>query len=225
MTCSLFGSWRPAYVTCAVLMVWLLPAEMTARSSMVRRTVAPEMARLVSAPQPAAGRLAMLMDQREAVAEALEPAARDPHLRIETTRLRQIVENARSASPTLRSLIGHLESSDVVAYVSCDMRLRSRTAGRLSFVGATAGIRYVQIQVGYIGASTRQAALIGHELQHAVEVADSPAMIDTTTFDREYARIGFINSFTREDGGRSYETTSAIKAGEQILRELRQGTD
>ena len=140
-------------------------------------------------------------------------------------RLRQIVDQASLASPTLRSLIDRIEHSDVVAYVSCDMRLQSRTAGRLSFVGAAAGIRYVQIQVGYIGTSIRQAALIGHELQHAVEVAEAPAMTDMATFDREYARIGFVNSHTRDDGSRSYETTGAIKAGEQILRELRQGTD
>jgi len=225
MTCSLFGAWRPAHVTCVVVLLWLLPAAMTARSAMVRRTVVPTAARMASALQPAAGGPPGTLSDAHGDPATIEPVARDPHVRVEAPRLRQIVDAASIASPTLRALIAHIESSDVVAYVSCDMRLLSRTAGRLSFVGSAAGTRYVQIQVGYIGASTRQAALIGHELQHAVEVADSPAMIDTTTFDREYARIGFLNAYTREDGGRSYETTRAIRAGEQILRELRQGTD
>jgi len=225
MTCFLSGAWRPAHVTCAVL-IGLLPAGMTASSPMPRRTAVPESTRMAPGSEPAAGRLPRgLRSPAHTDQESVEPLTRDPHLRFALPRLRQIVDEASLVSPTLRSLIDRIEHSDVVAYVSCEMRLPSRTAGRLSFVGAAAGIRYVQIQVGYIGASTRQAALIGHELQHAVEVADAPAMMDMATFDREYARIGFVNSFTRAVGSRSYETTTAIKAGEQILRELRQGTD
>ena len=226
MTCSLSGAWRPTHVTCAVLLVWLLPAGMTARSSVTPESMARGTGRTASALRVAADRppLATRSDVGTDQ-DSLEPAPRDSHLRIQAARLRQIVDQASLASPTLGSLIDRIEHSDVVAYVSCDMRLQSRTAGRLSFVGTAAGIRYVQIQVGYIGASIRQAALIGHELQHAVEVADASAMTDMATFDREYARIGFVNSQTREDGSRSYETTGAIKAGEQILRELRQGTD
>ena len=117
-----------------------------------------------------------------------------PHVRVLNERLRQIIDRATAASPTLQRLMALLEESDVVVYIQCDMRLPSRVAGRLSFVSAAAGVRYVLIRVAYVGAVSPQAALIGHELRHAVEVAERPAIVDDTSFDREYARIGFVTT-------------------------------
>jgi hypothetical protein len=148
------------------------------------------------------------------------PVERDPHLRITEGRLRHIVDRASEASPTFHTLVDRIEHSDVVAYVVLDMSLTSRTRGRLSFVGTAAGIRYVKIAVGYVGPENHQAVLIGHELRHAVEVADAPTIVDAVTFDRAYARIGFLNPDVGEEDIRSYETREARDAGKQILREL-----
>jgi hypothetical protein len=148
-----------------------------------------------------------------------------PHVRVLDRRLQQILEHAADASPTLQTLIARLEDSDVVAYVECDLTLRSQVAGHLSFVSAAGGLRYVRIRVAHVGAPSRQAALIGHELRHAVEVAALPAIVDDASFAREYARIGFLNPAAGLDGVTSYETRNARLTGEQILRELRQETD
>jgi hypothetical protein len=148
------------------------------------------------------------------------PADRDPHLRITDARLRHIVDHASEISSTFHALVDRIEHSDVVAYVVLDMALTSRTRGRLSFVGMAAGIRYVKIEVGYVGPANHQAVLIGHELRHAVEVADAPTIVDVVTFERAYARIGFLNLNAGEDETRSYETKEARDAGKQILREL-----
>jgi hypothetical protein len=138
-----------------------------------------------------------------------------PHVRIEDTHLRDCVERAADGSPTLRRLIDRLQQSDVVAYVRYDQGLHGR--GHLAFVSSAAGVRYVMIRVAFIGAAEPQAALVGHELRHALEVAELSSITDLTSFEREYARIGTVS---RSRLGRSYETTNARLAGEQILREL-----
>jgi hypothetical protein len=149
-----------------------------------------------------------------------------PHVRIEDKRLRDVLTQASETSPTLQALIARLESSDVVAYVQYDPQPRSRTSGQLTFLSMAAGLRYVVIRVAFIGLPASQAALIGHELRHAVEVVEHTSIVDVASFDREYARIGF-RSGTPPKGSvaRAYETDAARRAGDQILRELRHDTD
>jgi hypothetical protein len=53
-----------------------------------------------------------------------------------------------------------------------------------------------------------------------VEVADAPSVIDVPSFEREYARIGFLSRTDRVGGGVAYDTHAAIDVGEQILREV-----
>jgi hypothetical protein len=148
-----------------------------------------------------------------------------PRIRVEDDRLAELIEYGRKRSTLFASLINRLNASDLVVYVQCDQTLRRGVAGKLSFVGMSAGIRYVQIRVGYVGDRLRQIALIGHELRHAVEVADTPAMVDRGSFDREYARLGYVNRLASGNGVTAFESEAAIASGEQILRELRNGTE
>src|SRR5688572_9955990 len=97
-----------------------------------------------------------------------------PHIRVEDERLRRLLDYGRKRSALLEGLINRLEASDVVVFVRWDNRLRGGIAGKLSFVGMSAGTRYVLVRVGYVGDRLRQIALIGHELRHGVEVADTP---------------------------------------------------
>jgi hypothetical protein len=152
------------------------------------------------------------------------PLTPQPHVRIVDPDLRQILERAAAGSPTLRSLIARLDDSDVIAYVRCDQRLRSRIASNLAFMSTAGGFRYVQIHVACGGSEPSQAVRIGHELRHAVEVADLRAIVDLDSFDREYARIG-VRRPAGGDVPRSYETENAVRAGEQIVQELRRVTN
>ncbi len=112
----------------------------------------------------------------------------------------------------------------MVAFVLYDFHLNARSSGVLTFVSSVAGIRYVLIKVGYVGVTANQVGLVGHELRHAVEVADMQRITDVPSFHREYARVGFANPFAAAQGSLAYETQDAIRAGEQIARELRTGT-
>jgi hypothetical protein len=148
-----------------------------------------------------------------------------PHIRVEDERLSRLLDYGRKRSALLESLINRLEASDVVVFVRWDNRPRSGVAGKLSFVGMSAGTRYVLVRVGYVGDRLRQIALIGHELRHGVEVADTPAIVDTASFKREYARMGFVNRRASVAGVTAFESIEAVEAGQRILRELQNGTE
>ena len=76
------------------------------------------------------------------------------------------------------------------------------------------GTRYVLIQIG-TGDSLQDAiAVLGHELQHANEIADAHDVIDMSGFVALYEQIGV------RSGWHQYETKMAQEAGRQIRREL-----
>ena len=66
---------------------------------------------------------------------------------------------------------------------------------------------------------------MGHELQHAVEIADRPAIVDTASMQGEYERIGYVNHFASTAGIMSFETDRAMRIGDQIFRELRNDSE
>jgi hypothetical protein len=147
------------------------------------------------------------------------------HVRFENRRIQDLVGKAEGESTTLRGLLATLDESDVVAYVRCDRRLRDGISGVLSFVSKVGDVRYVLIKVAYVGSRMPQVALVGHELRHAVEVSQLSGIVDGPSFHREYKRIGFVNEPASRQDIVAYETQDARRTGEQILRELRQGTD
>src|SRR5688500_14169049 len=86
------------------------------------------------------------------------PASR---VRIVDRELRHLLQGGLAVSPTLRALVDRLERSDVVTYVRVD-EMRDGLAGRLQFINAAAGARYVLIHVIRIPTRSRQLALLAH---------------------------------------------------------------
>jgi hypothetical protein len=156
-----------------------------------------------------------------AIADPIGDASELPRLRIHRDgRIEQIISEGLSTSPTFREVVNRLNRSNVVVYVRCQKDMANREDGYLKFVGSAAGYRYLQAHIRYNISRPHQIALIGHELFHAAEVADAPSVIDVASFEREYARIGFVSRTIRIGGGIAYDTHAAIRAGEQILREM-----
>lgn len=140
-----------------------------------------------------------------------------PHVRIADPELRRLFDAGLAVSPTLHALVQRLEHSDVVAYIRFE-EPRAGIDGSLQFVSTAAGIRYLLIRVERLPTRSRQLALIGHELQHAVEVATAPHVVDQQTFVQEYERIGHARH--RGQQPRRFETLAALAAGERVLKEL-----
>ena len=148
-----------------------------------------------------------------------------PHIRVEDERLARLIDYGRQRSILLQALIDRLESSDVIVYMRCDRQLRRGVSGRLSYVGTAANLRYVMVRVGYVGDRLRQIALVGHELRHAVEVAETPEIVDSGSLQAAYERIGYVNRAASFTGILAFESDQAVQAGEHIFRELQDGTD
>jgi hypothetical protein len=158
-------------------------------------------------------------DAADRRARAGRPAPHDRRIRTTDRRVRALIDEAALVSPALRALVDRLERSDVVVYVQCDGGPPPPIAGRLSFVAAAGGLRYVMVRVKRLDSRVQQIALLAHELQHAVEIADTPAIVDAASLAREYARFGLTR--ISATGGLAFDTNAAVEMGKRVLAELR----
>jgi hypothetical protein len=76
------------------------------------------------------------------------------------------------------------------------------------------GQRYVRIQIALRGAPDEGIAILAHELQHAIEVAQETHVSDQAELAALYQRIG-----TRS-GHLIYDTQAAQEVGRLVRREL-----
>jgi hypothetical protein len=152
-----------------------------------------------------------------ALAPLTESAALDSpyrHVRTQDRSIRLLLKRGFTHSATFARLMARLEQSDVIVYVEEVPRLPGALEGRMMMLTASHGRRYLRIQLALRGASEDSTAVLGHELQHAVEVAQEIGVIDQTTLAALYRRIG-----TR-GGPEVYDTAAAQDVGRIVRREL-----
>ena len=142
---------------------------------------------------------------------------RDPHIRsIEPEMLNDLEKGAR-LSPTLQRLVDRLETSDVVVYLMFDRAAAPNTAGHISLITTVPGRRYLRISIDRRRLDCQRLAILGHELQHAVEIADAPGATDQESVASLYRTIGFRSDTGRRD---CYDSRLAIDTGLQVQREI-----
>ena len=112
------------------------------------------------------------------------------HLRPASSIAAGMLEEGRCRSATFRSLVATVEASDLIVYVNARHFSSRRLAGGLQFAGATASNRFLRIVIGLTVDRIARIALLGHELQHAVEVAAAPDIRSRTGFDHYYRAHG-----------------------------------
>ncbi len=154
------------------------------------------------------------------VLAAIAPArANDfPRLRTVDRNVSALLQEGLANSPSLRALVDRLAGGDVVVYLKCE-RLPPYLDGRLTFVSAAGGFRYVLVLLASDRPPQRKIAALGHELQHAVEIAERPAIVDQASLARAYAEFGFERR-PAVWGVTAFDTVAAMDAGEQIRREI-----
>jgi hypothetical protein len=128
---------------------------------------------------------------------------------------RLIVEGARR-SPTLAELMTLLGASDVIVYVERAHDLPATLDGRLQLLPSASAHRYLRIQVRIDRAPSEVIALIGHELRHAIEIAQAREVRDGTALAMLYERIGMSMP-----GSHRYDTMAARHTGRRVWAELR----
>ena len=138
-----------------------------------------------------------------------------PHVRGTTTRMSEMLRDATKRSPTFAALVTALDATDVLVHVEEVRQLPVGIDGRLAFVHAAGGVRYLRVQVLMGRGSIDTMATVGHELQHALEVATQPSVRDIASFAALYVRIG--DQPTRSD---RFDTAAAREAGRRVRNEM-----
>jgi len=149
-------------------------------------------------------------------ARALEKPAPIRRIRVLAPCLKTLVEATAAASATARSLVTRIEQSNLIVYVRCVTFMNAPFLGRLTFLSTVAGQRYVVIELRNPEPWPVQAATIGHELQHAVEIADAPWVNSQASMGQYYRRIG-ITVGTKP---LTFDTDAARQAGLRVQHEL-----
>jgi hypothetical protein len=152
-----------------------------------------------------------------ATAQPQDRPLRDPRIRSSDPEVLDAIETGAQASETLRELIAHVEASDIVVYVVLRPSPSPSVAAHVSFISAAGGRRYVYIVIDPRYGGCQLTALLGHELQHVVEIADEPSVVDERSLAEFYRRIGFAtNGWALE----RFESQRAIDAGQRVMREM-----
>jgi hypothetical protein len=139
-------------------------------------------------------------------------------VRATEARILAIVEDGVARSATFRRLVETLDASDVIVYLGPKFR-REALAGYLAHRLTAAGtLRYLKIALDLNGPRDRVVALMAHELQHAIEVAEAPEVRDSQSMVRLFERTSLDNAC---GGGNCYETRAAIAVQEAVFAELR----
>jgi hypothetical protein len=160
---------------------------------------------------------ALLVAPAAAQAQGAPADGVPPHVRPERE-MRGLVGDAARGSTAIRGLIDHLEGLDVTVYVRQRAFAQSELEGRVALLAASGGHRYLVIELACGRPRLAQMATLGHELYHAVEIADEPSVVDARTLAAFYTRIGRRSDYW---GGRMmFETEAAAEAGLRARREL-----
>ena len=141
--------------------------------------------------------------------------ASDRRVRAADARLQSFLAEGLNRSRTFASLVTALNRTDVIVYVESVMVLPKNTMGRLAMMPIKGDVRYLRVQIRSDLSRREAIALIGHELQHALEIADATDVRDTTGLIGLYERIGHPSN-----GDHAYDTDAAQDTGRIVRREL-----
>jgi hypothetical protein len=156
--------------------------------------------------------LAPGVDTPDSAAVVLERAS----YRVRSTDARALawIQAGAVGSATFRDLLKRLSESDLIVYVQVVDGLNG-AFGHTYFVKATDTVRYIRIEVVPSGNFHEMVALVGHELQHAVEIAGAPRVRDRQTLAQFYLGMG-ENALSSGQ----YDSVEARATEERVKREL-----
>jgi hypothetical protein len=125
----------------------------------------------------------------------------------------ELIAEGCQKSPSFRRLVDRLQQSNLIVYVEPVRELQGVMVGATEFAGVNGLFRYLRVSIGIRDTRKKLIALMGHELQHATEIGEAPEVVDTTSLQALYRRIGHESP----DG---YDTSAAREMGTAVLAEL-----
>ena len=139
-------------------------------------------------------------------------------LRSTDARLLEMVEQGLVRSDTLRTLQARLQRSQVIVYVE-RAALPSGLAGRTCLMAAASGWRYLSIEIDTRLGRLDALVILGHELQHAIEIGEADDVTDDISLAALYRRIG-IEDKAPQIAGLWFETREALDMGRRVHADL-----
>lgn len=138
-----------------------------------------------------------------------------PRIRPVDRRSANLLLEGLQRSETLRALVDRLDGKDVIVYVEMQPKLKARLAGALTWITGTPKFRYVRISWTPDLSTNAAIATLGHELQHALEIADQPSIVSDSTLEAHYREHGID---MRSHNG--WDTLAARDRGDDVRRDL-----
>jgi hypothetical protein len=141
-----------------------------------------------------------------------------PHLRPETPDLRSLTTRAAGRSPIVRELIDRLNQSSVIVYLRHRVFGPVTVDGQIGLLSASRTHRFLVIELACDRSELTQMATLAHELQHALEIAGEPSVVDIPTLVRFYTRVG--SALQPMGVTMTFETQAAADTGARARHEL-----
>ena len=129
---------------------------------------------------------------------------------------RSIVNEAVRRSPTVKRLLAELQQRDVLVFFDINAT-PSNDLGTTSVMSTAGGFRMVRVLISANLDPRRRIEVLGHELQHVLEIASEQSVVDQVSLRGLYSRIGY------QVGASSFETDEARQIELQVRRELANG--
>jgi hypothetical protein len=148
-------------------------------------------------------------------ADAGGPQDINRHLRPADRTDAALVNESLARSATLRDLVARLDATDVVTYVTAAPCAEFERDSSIHFVGRSPYQRFMVIKVNDALPLDRQIALVGHELQHALDMAPASWITDGFRMSQYFALTGWKDSGPKP----GFETTTALRTERRVAQE------
>jgi len=119
-------------------------------------------------------------------------------------------------SALVRSLVDELHAAAAIVHFEMSLALPSGVGAATRFVGSSGGHTYLRVAVSAMLRSNEREIMLGHELQHALDIARSGA-----TNEADVQKL--LETTGYRTGSNLFETQSALRAESRIRAEFRQG--
>lgn len=152
-----------------------------------------------------------------ALAGSADTASADPpvpRVRAATVQVRAVIDDIAGRSRVVRDLLDRLACTDVIVYVEFTASPQIPLA-RTKLVTTVPGARFLRIGISRRVSGPDVGAMLAHELQHAVEIAEAADVRDDDGVRRLFQRIG------RAIGADEFETEAAGRVEAIVRAELR----
>lgn len=147
------------------------------------------------------------------------PDEPERHVRTTERPIQALIDQGSLRSTTFLRLLTTLDQSDVIVYIEPQLTRPALGGFLVNHISRAGGRRYLRVAVDYRGSPERVIAVLGHELQHALEIATDASVEDDESLQQMIGRraIAFGCGSTE-----CYETEAAKEVEKTVLKELKQ---